>query len=591
MQASPVAADGFVFPVSDAGILSALDQATGAQVWQQRLEGAFSASPVVGRRQALSAQRVVRDLRRRARRRRTRCCRAIRSKAAARRRWRCPVACCSSAATRRSTRSGRHGEWEGASGASIARCFRSSPSSPRLDRVALASPAFAQSPLPRLKVSDNKRFLVTADGKPFFWLGDTAWELFHRLNREDAEKYLKNRAERRFTVVQAVVLAELDGLNDPNAYGERPLVGQRPAQAQRGATSRTSTGSSSAPTRSGSTSACSPHGATSGTRSGAWAPRSSRPPMPRRTASGWGAATRMPASSGSSAATVPSSPPRTSTSCAPWHAACARATAARTCARFIRPAATARPPGFTTTTGWTSTCGRTATSPEFTGRYDMTRADYDRTPVKPVVDAEPIYEDHPVAFDAKKFGHSIGGDVRRPLYWDLFDGAFGHTYGHHSVWQMWSPAKTPINNPLMPWYEAIDQPGAAQMQHARALLESRPFLTRIPDPEVIVTGAIPTSVPGHRPVSLRRHARFRGQLRDGLRAGGPDLQREDERHQRPDGEGVVVQSRAPARRPPSARSPTRASARSRRRTPARCSTGCWCSTMRRRDLARQERSA
>ncbi len=46
MQASPVAAEGFVFTISDAGILSALDQATGVQAWQQRLEGAFSASPV-----------------------------------------------------------------------------------------------------------------------------------------------------------------------------------------------------------------------------------------------------------------------------------------------------------------------------------------------------------------------------------------------------------------------------------------------------------------------------------------------------------------------------------------------------------------
>ena len=61
--------------------------------------------------------------------------------------------------------------------------------------------------MPRLKVSDNHRFLVTETGKPFFWLGDTAWELFHRLNREDAELYLTNRAERRFTVVQAVALA------------------------------------------------------------------------------------------------------------------------------------------------------------------------------------------------------------------------------------------------------------------------------------------------------------------------------------------------------------------------------------------------
>jgi hypothetical protein len=134
--------------------------------------------------------------------------------------------------------------------------------------------------------------------------------------------------------------------------------------------------------------------------------------------------------------------------------------------------------------------------PEFTGRYDMTRVDYDRTPVKPVLDGEPIYEDHPVAFDAKRLGHSIAADVRRPLYWNLFTGAFGHTYGHHSVWQMWRPGRNPVNNPLLPWFEAIDQPGAAQMQHARALLESRPFLTRIPDPDIVVTGAVPTSVPG-----------------------------------------------------------------------------------------------
>ena len=90
----------------------------------------------------------------------------------------------------------------------------------------------------------------------------------------------------------------------------------------------------------------------------------------------------------------------------------------------------------------------------------------------------------------------IGGDVRRPLYWNLFSGAFGHTYGHHSVWQMWSPGKNPINNPLMPWSEAIDQPGAAQMQHGRRLMESRPFLTRIPDDSIIASNRVPTSIPG-----------------------------------------------------------------------------------------------
>ena len=49
----------------------------------------------------------------------------------------------------------------------------------------------------RIRVSDNRRFLVCADdGKtPFFFLGDTAWELFHRTTREDADKYLRDRAK------------------------------------------------------------------------------------------------------------------------------------------------------------------------------------------------------------------------------------------------------------------------------------------------------------------------------------------------------------------------------------------------------------
>ena len=90
--------------------------------------------------------------------------------------------------------------------------------------------AQSSRPLPRLKVSDDKHFLVTSDGQPFFWLGDTAWELFHRATREDAERYLRNRAARRFSVIQAVALAEMDGLNVPNAYGDTPLRNNDPTQ-------------------------------------------------------------------------------------------------------------------------------------------------------------------------------------------------------------------------------------------------------------------------------------------------------------------------------------------------------------------------
>lgn len=48
----------------------------------------------------------------------------------------------------------------------------------------------------KLKVSENHRYLVFEDGTPFFYLGDTAWELFHRLSKTDAEKYLENRRQK-----------------------------------------------------------------------------------------------------------------------------------------------------------------------------------------------------------------------------------------------------------------------------------------------------------------------------------------------------------------------------------------------------------
>jgi Protein of unknown function (DUF4038) len=96
--------------------------------------------------------------------------------------------------------------------------------------ILLAYGALAQSPHGDLTISPDKRFLMHADGTPFFYLGDTAWELFHRLTREEAEKYLENRREKEFTVIQAVVLAELDGLNTPNAYGDRPRSDNDPAK-------------------------------------------------------------------------------------------------------------------------------------------------------------------------------------------------------------------------------------------------------------------------------------------------------------------------------------------------------------------------
>jgi hypothetical protein len=88
--------------------------------------------------------------------------------------------------------------------------------------------------LPRLQVSSNQRFIITENNRPFFWLADTAWELFHRLTREEAKLYFAKRQEQRFNLIQAVVLAEFDGLNTPNAYGEKPLIDNNPLQINEG---------------------------------------------------------------------------------------------------------------------------------------------------------------------------------------------------------------------------------------------------------------------------------------------------------------------------------------------------------------------
>jgi len=365
-----------------------------------------------------------------------------------------------------------------------------------------AAPAQRASTTPRLKVSDNKRFLVTAEGRPFFWLGDTAWELFHRLTREDAVRYLRNRAERRFTVVQAVALAELDGLNDPNPYGHRPLLNNDPSTPD---------------VKDGPDNDYWDHVDFIVKEAGALGLYIGLLPT-------WGDKWNIRRGAGPEVFTVDNADRYgewlgtryKDTPNIIWilggdrpietdgHRAIIGAIA-----RGLRRGdsgthlCTLHPTGGQSSAGpfhdddWLDfNMRQNGHVSEFTGRYDQTRVDYERTPVKPVLDGEPLYEDHPLSFDAARLGHSVASDVRRPLYWDLFSGAFGHTYGHHSVWQMWVPGRTPVNNPLMPWFDAIDQPGAAQMQHARALLESRPFLSRVPDDDILVPGRVPTSMPG-----------------------------------------------------------------------------------------------
>ncbi|ETW85915.1 hypothetical protein HETIRDRAFT_100517, partial [Heterobasidion irregulare TC 32-1] len=72
-------------------------------------------------------------------------------------------------------------------------------------------------------------FVVDAQGNPFFWQGDTAWELFHRLNRSEVVHYLDDRKAKGFNVIMTVAIPELN-VTAPNRYGELPLVDLDPTK-------------------------------------------------------------------------------------------------------------------------------------------------------------------------------------------------------------------------------------------------------------------------------------------------------------------------------------------------------------------------
>ncbi len=115
----------------------------------------------------------------------------------------------------------------------------------------------------------------------------------------------------------------------------------------------------------------------------------------------------------------------------------------------------------------------------------MVHADYDKLPVKPCMDGEPNYEDHPINWDPAN-GWFNQWDVRRAAYQSVFAGAMGVTYGCHSIWQFLDKGRTAITSARHTWTEDLNLPGASQMIWLRQLMESEPYFSRVPDQSLII---------------------------------------------------------------------------------------------------------
>ncbi|MEZ5072514.1 MAG: glycoside hydrolase family 140 protein [Bacteroidales bacterium] len=329
----------------------------------------------------------------------------------------------------------------------------------------------AQEP-PLLKISDNHKYLVTEDDRPFFWLGGTAWELIHRLNRDEVDRYLADRQSKGFTVVQTVILAELDGLNTPNAYGEKPLIGNDPTRINEAYFEHVD------------------YVVEQAARRGIYL--GLLPTWGDKYHMAWGVGPEIFTPENARVYGEILGKRYAGHNNIVWilggdrwpkdgqDSAIVSAMAEGIRAFDSRHLLTMHPSGAQLASNFFN-------DPWLD--FDMFQAGHDRTirdfeyvwkarevtPLRPVVNGEPRYEDHPDRFNALAYGWMDDSDVRSSAYWSMLAGAAGYTYGCHDIWQMFDMSREPVNGARNVWEAALQLPGSGQLKHLKALLEAFPW--------------------------------------------------------------------------------------------------------------------
>lgn len=367
-------------------------------------------------------------------------------------------------------------------------------------------------------VSGNGRFLAQPDGEPFFYLGENAEYLLWRLNREETDVYLRDRAGKGFTVIMAHVVPRSD-MNLPNAYGDRPFVSgnvSRPnpryfehidwivakaAQYGLRVGLMPINGLEYVAQGKFNVSNVGPYGRWLGDRyrnkgiiwilghdmTPIWSPGEWNPSdlvvSDFRHVYDRMAESLIAASGGEAFITyhppccnVPgTAQPRTSLY---WGNRNWLDMNMLQSSHFSDPTAFLKRSGFEF--GWTATRG-----------YEPIRMEYDSFPTRPVVDGEPHWENTPRNADpTEAAGRWDEVDIRNAAYQSVFAGAAGHSYGHNSVYAFVNTVPNPGDGffkfARISWNEALDAPGAKQIGYVKTLMLSRPYFTRIPDQSIVI---------------------------------------------------------------------------------------------------------
>ena len=369
------------------------------------------------------------------------------------------------------------------------------------------------APLPAIRVNAEGHYLETDDGRPFFWLGDTAWALLCATNREECSYYLRTRAHQGYTVVQAVVLGEMNGIKGANALGDKPFLDEDPARPNDRYFNRVAEVVDEAAAQ-GLYVALLPAWGDKLTAPWGDGPRIFRLdnlPVVRAYARYLGGKLKGRTNviwllgGDRPAALDPAKPKEWPQNRAieagfaddyDWRPIWREIVAGLTEGTATRPLFMYHPEGghgtssqlrgeaWLAVNGWQSGHG----GGHDVAIWDSIAQDYALTPAKPTLDLEPNYEDHPVnpwpRWDPS-LGYFRDHDVRKQTYRSVLAGACGVTYGHHAVWGFVGGRNDVINHADRDWIDALHRPGAQQMLFLRQLIESRPFFTRIPDQAMV----------------------------------------------------------------------------------------------------------
>ncbi len=341
----------------------------------------------------------------------------------------------------------------------------------------------AQS-LPLLKISDDNHYLVSEDNKSFFWLGGTAWELLHRLNREETELYLTDRANKGFTVIQTVVLAELDGLNTPNAYGHKPLIDNNPAKINEDYFTHVDYVIQKAeelglyigllPT---------------------WGDKFNKK---------WGVGPEIFTPENAEVFGELLAKRYHNQSNIIWLLGGDRAPEKDVHYNIINAMAKGirkidhqhmmsyHPVGAQLASTFFNTdwldfdmyqSGHSRKAKEYQYVLESRKV----SPTRPVINGEARYENIPDRFwEETAHGWLDDADVRVSAYWSMLAGAAGYTYGCNDIWQMYDIDKEPTLRARTEWSQAIHLPGSGQMKFMKELFEAFPWQKMVYTPSLVL---------------------------------------------------------------------------------------------------------